>query len=191
LKEGTWDFQLYYDSGYALGNTYMNDTQWVSDIKITVKYVDGKYDLTVNSSVGKFHYYGDIEGLVIPENTGGEAGDAKELNIASLAVAYNQPGEREILFTSTDGVIVVVDFKGFDNVVPGQPLVARTYSSDDYTIDEAMSIYGYGNADIQSTMSYVKCVVTDNGAGSYTYDCEFTAKGNDYTFKYTSSENNY
>ena len=72
LNEGTWDFQLYYSSGFALGNTYMNGTQWVSDIKITVAYVDGKYDLTVNSSVGKYHYYGDIEGLVVPGYEGGD-----------------------------------------------------------------------------------------------------------------------
>ncbi len=94
LNEGVWDFQLYYDSGYALGNTYMNGTTWVSDIKITVAYVDGKYDLTVNSSVGKYHYYGDIEGLVVPGYEGGdEPGDEPEeplfLTFTSGAADYS------------------------------------------------------------------------------------------------------
>ena len=66
LEEGIWDYNRAYNDGFALGNTYINDITWVSDIKITVAYVDGKYDLTVNTSKGKFHYYGDIEGLVVP-----------------------------------------------------------------------------------------------------------------------------
>ncbi len=117
LNEGTWDFQLYYDSGFALGNTYMNGTQWVSDIKITVAYVDGKYDLTVNSSVGKFHYYGDIEGLVVPgaeepENPGeGEGDELPFYNFVSAEVCWwSNWADFQILFTDANGIALTCNF---------------------------------------------------------------------------------
>ena len=317
LNEGTWDFQFYYDSGYALGNTYMNGTQWVSDIKITVAYVEGKYDLTVNSSVGKFHYYGDIEGLIVPGyeseepaepalveftsvavaaadsnlnyhnltftdgtytaviklatrgtaeyvaglyDQNGSFGDASTLYIGGYAtdntwngaecwpvtmevidngdgtatfnldyteypsavehhgtytgvlegltlvereepeqpsgvitveiinatVGYDEPGEKEMQFWHSATNAHVIDFKGMDNCVPGQPLVAGYYSSAEYTIDEDYSIFDYGTTN--GVMSSVECTVTDNGNGSLTYDAKFVYNGQQYAFVYTSPE---
>lgn len=115
LNEGLWDFQLYYDSGYALGNTYMNGTTWVNDIKITVAYVDGKYDLTVNSSVGKYHYYGDIEGLVVPGYEGGDdSGDEPEMPNFTFTAAtvcwWSNWADFQILFSNEDGIELTCNF---------------------------------------------------------------------------------
>ncbi len=115
LNEGVWDYQLYYSSGYALGNTYMNGTTWVSDIKITVAYVDGKYDLTVNSSVGKYHYYGDIEGLVVPGSEGGDdSGDEPEMPNFTFTAAtvcwWSNWADFQILFSNEDGIELTCNF---------------------------------------------------------------------------------
>jgi hypothetical protein len=183
LKEGTWDFQLYYDSGYALGNTYMNDTQWVSDIKITVKYVDGKYDLTVNSSVGKFHYYGDIEGLVVPENTGGEAGDANTLEITFAShTAYGEL-ECEVMFWQAGNVAAVIDFTGA-NVNNGD-LLDGTYSSADNTIDAGYCKHNYGSDN--ASVSEATAVVTNNADGTTTFDVTYVSGGVKYAFTYTGT----
>lgn len=120
LNEGLWDFQLYYDSGYALGNTYINGTTWVDQITILVKYVDGKYDLTVNTSKGKFHYYGDIEGLIVPgyepENPGegeGEDEDDELPNFTFTAATvcwWSNWADFQILFTDANGVELTCNF---------------------------------------------------------------------------------
>ncbi len=113
LNEGLWDFQLYYDSGYALGNTYMNGTTWVSDIKITVAYVDGKYDLTVNSSVGKYHYRGDIEGLVVPGYEGGEDPVEPQPELPAEVVATSASAR----FSASHTYGTIVDFQLTDDFV--------------------------------------------------------------------------
>ena len=318
LNEGTYDYQNWYDSGFALGNTYKNETQWVGDIKITVKYVDGKYDLTVNSSVGKYHYYGDIEGLVVPgaeepeepavptfvELTSATAvhaasnyiggtgydltftdgtttivfqvqtldktylregswndteynwsdegyinsatwtgvetawpyamqvavvdgaydisleivdyyaegqptltahyagqiegftlpvaeepepevpGDAINVEILNVTTGYDQPGEKELQFWYSTTNAHVFDFKGFDACVPGQPVAAGFYSTENGGLDGTYCIFDYGTTN--GSMSYAECTVTDNGSGSLTYDAKFTHNGQDYTFSYTS-----
>ena len=114
LNEGVWDFQLYYDSGYALGNTYVNGTQWVSDIKITVAYVEGKYDLVVRSTVGKYHYYGDIEGLVVPGYEGGdEPGEEPQPELPAEVVATSASAR----FSADHTYGTVVDFQLTDDFV--------------------------------------------------------------------------
>ncbi len=113
LNEGVWDFQLYYDSGYALGNTYMNGTTWVSDIKITVAYVDGKYDLVVRSTVGKFHYYGDIEGLVVPGYEPEEPEQPAEPELPAEVVATSASAR----FSANHTYGTIVDFQLTDDFV--------------------------------------------------------------------------
>ena len=315
LEEGLWDFNRYYSDGFALGNTYIDNTTWVDSITILVKYVDGKYDLTVNTSKGKFHYYGDIEGLIVPGyepeepaepalveftsvavaavdsnlnyhnltftdgtytaiiklctrgtteycaglyDQNGSFGDASTLYIGGYATdntwngaecwpvtmevidngdgtatfnldyaeypsavehhgtytgvlegltlvereepeqpggvityeiinvttGYDQPGEKEVQFWYSATNAHVIDFKGMDNCVPGQPLKAGYYSSAEGTIDEGYSIFDYGTTN--GVMSSVECTVTDNGSGSLTYDAKFVYNGQEYAFVYTS-----
>ena len=74
LNAGTWDFQNYYDSGFALGNPYYNG-EFAGSITMVVKHVDGQYDLTVTIPQGIYTYVGDIEGMIVPvAEDGGEDG---------------------------------------------------------------------------------------------------------------------
>ena len=317
LNEGTYDYNNYYSSGFAIGNTYIDNTTWVGQITITVKYVDGKYDLTVNSSAGKFHYYGDIEGLIVPgyepeepavpsfvELTSASAvhaasnyiggtgydltftdgtttivfqvqtldktylregswndteytwsdegyinsatwtgvetawpyamqvavvdgaydisleivdyyaegqptltahyagqiegftlpvaeepepevpGDAINVEILNVTTGYDQAGEKELQFWYSATNAHVLDFKGFNACVPGQPVAAGYYSTENGGLDGTYCIFDYGTTN--GKMSYAECTVTDNGSGSLTYDAKFTYNGQDYTFSYTS-----
>ena len=107
LNEGTWSYDFYYSSGFALGNTYMNDTTWVSSINMDVAYTEaGQYNLKLVTSHGVFAYEGAIEGLVVPGFEGGEEpGEDPE-----------EPVEPEDLFlTFTSGAAeVYYDFADFN-----------------------------------------------------------------------------
>lgn len=189
------------------------DPHYISQVKLNgelatitacnVAYENDVYTVTmsvfeyVNYTIIEYTYTGAIEGLIAPEACDcltpeepeqPEEGGATQLEIAKLEVTYNQPGEREILFTTTGNVMIKIDFKGMDNVVVGSPLVARTYSSSDYTIDADYSVYDYGN--LNAVMSFVECVVSYDDAGVCTYNTKFTANGADYEFVFSSSTAN-
>ena len=111
LNEGVWDYQNYYSSGFALGNTYMNNTTWVDSIQITVAYTEaGQYNLKVVTSKGVFAYEGAIEGLIVPGFQGGEDPEDPE-----------QPVEPEDLFlTFTSGAAdVYYDYSDFNVLLYG------------------------------------------------------------------------
>ena len=102
LNEGVWDYQNYYASGFALGNTYMNNTTWVDSIQMTVAYTEaGQYNLKVVTSKGVFAYEGAIEGLIVP---GFEGGDEPE-------EPGEEPGEEpeNLYLTFTSGAADVYD----------------------------------------------------------------------------------
>ena len=107
LNEGVWDFQNYYSSGFALGNTYMNNTTWVDSIQMTVAYTEaGQYNLKVVTSKGVFAYEGAIEGLIVP---GFEGGD--------------EPGDEELFLTFTSGAAdVFYDYTDFNVMLYGEGL---------------------------------------------------------------------
>ena len=107
LNEGVWDYQNYYSSGFALGNTYMNNTTWVDSIQITVAYTEaGQYNLKVVTSKGVFAYEGAIEGLIVP---GFEGGD--------------EPGDEELFLTFTSGAAEVYDsYNDFNVYLYGEGL---------------------------------------------------------------------
>ena len=113
LNEGVWDYQNYYSSGFALGNTYMNDTTWVDSIQITVAYTEaGQYNLKVVTSKGVFAYEGAIEGLIVPGFEGGEEpGEGEE------------PGDEELFLTFTSGAADVYDgWNDFNVMLYGEGL---------------------------------------------------------------------
>ena len=113
LNEGVWDYQNYYSSGFALGNTYMNNTTWVDSIQITVAYTEaGQYNLKVVTSKGVFAYEGAIEGLIVPGFEGGdEPGEGEE------------PGDEELFLTFTSGAAdVFYDFTDFNLMLYGEGL---------------------------------------------------------------------
>ena len=113
LNEGVWDFQNYYSSGFALGNTYMNNTTWVDSIQMTVAYTEaGQYNLKVVTSKGVFAYEGDIEGLIVPGFEGGEEpGEGEE------------PGDEELFLTFTSGAAdVFYDYTDFNVMLYGEGL---------------------------------------------------------------------
>ena len=113
LNEGVWDYQNYYSSGFALGNTYMNNTTWVDSIQMTVAYTAaGQYNLKVVTSKGVFAYEGDIEGLIVPGFEGGdEPGEGEE------------PGDEELFLTFTSGAAdVFYDFTDFNLMLYGEGL---------------------------------------------------------------------
>ena len=94
LNEGTWDYQNYYSSGFALGNTYMNNTTWVSSISMEVAYTEaGEYSLKLVTSHGVFAYEGAIEGLVVP--------------------GFEEPALSAITFTSAE--VLEQDFMGWND----------------------------------------------------------------------------
>ena len=113
LNEGVWDYQNYYSSGFALGNTYMNNTTWVDSIQITVAYTEaGQYNLKVVTSKGVFAYEGAIEGLIVPGFEGGdEPGEGEE------------PGDEELFLTFTSGAAEVYDsYNDFNVYLYGEGL---------------------------------------------------------------------
>ncbi|MBR5201576.1 MAG: hypothetical protein IKW31_07490 [Alistipes sp.] len=109
LNEGVWDYQNYYSSGFALGNTYMNNTTWVDSIQMTVAYTEaGQYNLKVVTSKGVFAYEGAIEGLIVP---GFEDGEEPE-----------EPGEEpeNLYLTFTSGAAeVYYDYSDFNVLLYG------------------------------------------------------------------------
>ena len=113
LNEGTWSYDYYYSSGFALGNTYMNNTTWVSSINMDVAYTAaGQYSLKLVTSHGVFAYEGDIEGLIVPGFEGGdEPGEGEE------------PGDEELFLTFTSGAAdVIYDFTDFNLMLYGEGL---------------------------------------------------------------------
>ncbi len=173
LNEGVWDYQLYYSSGYALGNTYMNGTTWVSDIKITVAYVEGKYDLTVNSSVGKFHYYGDIEGLIVPGYEPEQPAEPALVEFTSVAVEAVDSNLNYHNLTFTDGTytaIIKLCTRGTTEYVAG------LYDQNG-SFGDASTLYIGGYA-ADNTWNGAECwpvtmEVIDNGDGTATFNLDY------------------
>lgn len=174
LNEGLWDFQLYYDSGYALGNTYMNGTTWVSNITILVKYVDGKYDLTVNSSVGKYHYYGDIEGLIVPGYEPEQPAEPEVVEFTSVAVAAVDSNLNYHNLTFTDGTytaVIKLCTRGTTEYVAG------LYDQNG-SFGDASTLYIGGYAS-DNTWNGAECwpvtmEVIDNGDGTATFNLAYS-----------------
>ena len=113
LNEGTWDYQNYYSSGFALGNTYMNETTWVSSIVMDVAYTEaGQYKLKLNTSHGVFAYEGAIEGLVVPGFEGGDEPEEPE-----------EPGDEVLNLTFTSAAAeLFYDWTDFNLKLYGEGL---------------------------------------------------------------------
>lgn len=181
LEEGLWDFNRYYSDGFALGNTYVNGTTWVGNITVLVAYVDGKYDLTVNSSVGKYHYYGDIEGLVVPGYEGGEDPEEPEqpaepevVEFTSVAVAAVDSNLNYHNLTFTDGTytaVIKLCTRGTTEYVAG------LYDQNG-SFGDASTLYIGGYA-TDNTWNGAECwpvtmEVVDNGDGTATFNLAYS-----------------
>ena len=120
LNEGVWDYQNYYSSGFALGNTYMNNTTWVDSIQITVAYTEaGQYNLKVVTSKGVFAYEGAIEGLVVPGFGGGDEPVEQSFNFTSAATTATSFSDFELFFYG-ENLEMCLDLIGVcsDNTIP-------------------------------------------------------------------------
>ena len=114
LNEGTWSYDYYYSSGFALGNTYMNNTTWVSSINMDVAYTAaGQYSLKLVTSHGVFAYEGAIEGLVVPGFEGGDEPVEPE----------PEPEPENLFLTFTSGAAdVFYDYTDFNVMLYGEGL---------------------------------------------------------------------
>ena len=167
-----------------------------------VAYENDAYTVTMsvfeytNYTTTEYTYTGAIEGLIAPEacdcltpeepeQPEGGDGDVTNVTIQKLTVGYDQPGEKEMQFWYSATNAHVIDFKGFDDCKPGQPLAPGYYSSAAYTIDDSYCIYDYGTTN--GKMTDIECEVTLNDDGTYTYDAKFTYNGQKFAFVYTGA----
>ena len=200
LHLGAWQTDAWQDPHYISQVKY--NGEMATATACNVAYENDAYTVTMsvfeytNYATLEYTYTGAIEGLNAPEacdcldpkepeNPEGGEGDVINVTIQNLTVGYDQPGEKEMQFWYSATNAHVIDLKGMDNCQPGQPPVARTYSSADYTIDIDYSIFDYGTTN--GKMSEAEVVVTDNGDGTYTYDAKFTYNGQKYAFVYTGA----
>jgi hypothetical protein len=196
LREGSWNDTEYNwsDEGYINSATWTGvETAWPYAMQVAV--VDGAYDISLEivdyyaegQPTLTAHYAGQIEGFTLPVAEEPEPevpGDAINVEIINVTTGYDQAGEKELQFWYSATNAHVLDFKGMDNCVPGQPVKAGYYSTENGGLDGTYCIFDYGTTN--GSMSYAECTVTDNGSGSLTYDAKFTSNGQDYTFSYTS-----
>lgn len=173
LNEGTYDYQNYYSSGFALGNTYMNGTQWVSDIKITVKYDGSNYDLTVNSSVGKFHYNGAIEGLIVPGYEPEQPAEPALVEFTSVAVEAVDSNLNYHNLTFTDGTYTAI----IKLCTRGTTEYCAGLYDQNGSFGDANTLYIGGYA-TDNTWNGAECwpvtmEVVDNGDGTVTFNLDY------------------
>ena len=198
LHLGAWQADSWQEPHYISQVKY--NGEYAAITACNVAYENDAYVVAMsvfeytNYETLNYTFTGAIEGLNAPEACdclkepeqpeGGE-GDVINVTIQNLTVGYDQPGEKEMQFWYSATNAHVIDFKGFDNCNPGQPLAAGTYSSAAYTIDADYSIFDYGTTN--GPMSDIEVVVTDNGDGTYTYDAKFSHNGQKYAFVYTGA----
>ncbi|MBO5901743.1 MAG: hypothetical protein J6Q36_04940 [Alistipes sp.] len=198
LHLGNWQTDSWQEPHYISQVKYNGELATIT--ACNVAYENDAYVVTfsvfeyTNYATLNYTFTGAIEGLNAPEACdclkepetpeGGE-GDVINVTIQNLTVGYDQPGEKEMQFWYSATNAHVIDFKGFSNCNPGQPLAAGTYSSAAYTIDDSYCIFDYGTTN--GSMTDIEVVVTDNGDGTYTYDAKFTHNGQKYAFVYTGA----
>ena len=173
LEEGLWDFNRYYSDGFALGNTYIDNTTWVDQITILVKYVDGKYDLTVNTSKGKFHYYGDIEGLIVPGYEPEQPAEPALVEFTSVAVAAVDSNLNYHNLTFTDGTYTAV----IKLCTRGTTEYCAGLYDQNGSFGDANTLYIGGYA-TDNTWNGAECwpvtmEVVDNGDGTVTFNLDY------------------
>ena len=176
LEEGLWDFNRYYSDGFALGNTYVNGTTWVGNITVLVAYVDGKYDLTVNSSVGKYHYNGAIEGLVVPgaeEPEPEEPAEPALVEFTSVAVAAVDSNLNYHNLTFTDGTYTAI----IKLCTRGTAEYCAGLYDQNGSFGDANTLYIGGYA-TDNTWNGAECwpvtmEVIDNGDGTATFNLDY------------------
>ena len=200
LHLGNWQTDKWQEPHYISQVKY--NGEYAAITACNVAYENDAYVVTLsvfeytNYETLNYTFTGAIEGLNAPEacdcldpkepeNPEGGEGDVINVTIQNLTVGYDQPGEKELQFWYSATNAHVIDFKGFDNCNPGQPVAAGTYSSEDYTIDANYCIFDYGTTN--GAMSDIVVVVTDNGDGTYTYDAKFSHSGKKYAFVYTGA----
>ena len=198
LHLGAWQADNWQDPHYISQVKY--NGEYAAITACNVAYENDAYTVTMsvfeytNYTTIEYTYTGAIEGLIAPEACDcltpeepeqPEAGDVTNVTIQNLSVGYDQAGEKELQFWYSATNAHVIDFKGFDNCQPGQPLAPGYYSSAAYTIDDSYCIYDYGTTN--GKMTDIECEVTLNDDGTYTYDAKFTYNGQKFAFVYTGA----
>lgn len=173
LNEGTYDYQNYYSSGFALGNTYMNETTWVDSITITVKYDGGNYDLTVNTSKGKFHYNGAIEGLIVPGYEPEQPAEPALVEFTSVAVEAVDSNLNYHNLTFTDGTYTAI----IKLCTRGTTEYCAGLYDQNGSFGDANTLY-IGGYETDNTWNGANCwpvtmEVIDNGDGTATFNLDY------------------
>ena len=173
LEEGLWDFNRYYSDGFALGNTYIDNTTWVDQITILVKYDGGNYDLTVNTSKGKFHYNGAIEGLVVPGYEPEEPAEPALVEFTSVAVAAADSNLNYHNLTFTDGTYTAI----IKLCTRGTTEYCAGLYDQNGSFGDANTLYIGGYA-TDNTWNGAECwpvtmEVVDNGDGTATFNLDY------------------
>lgn len=173
LEEGLWDFNRYYSDGFALGNTYIDNTTWVDQITILVKYVDGNYDLTVNTSKGKFHYNGAIEGLIVPGYEPEQPAEPALVEFTSVAVAAADSNLNYHNLTFTDGTYTAI----IKLCTRGTAEYCAGLYDQNGSFGDANTLYIGGYA-TDNTWNGAECwpvtmEVVDNGDGTATFNLDY------------------
>lgn len=190
LQAGTWDFNNYFSSGYAIGNVYYNGDTWVDTCIVEVAHVDGAYSLVFTTSKGGYTYNGQIEGLVVPEATGGDEGEeTSEMEIFQLSGATGA-GWSDLIFHYYDSTLgantgVQVSFNvGATNSI----IAAGEYSLLNGLLYEAYTYWGYGlpSSDQEHFSDLtVNVTVSEDGANNTFVVSGKTNKGRNVAFTYT------
>lgn len=168
LNAGIWDFSNWYSTGFALGNSYYNDT-FISAISMEVAHVDGQYSIVITIPQGVFTYTGAIEGFIVPEPVVLPNTENLTLSLANYA-AYS--GYCDIAFADAEGKNALV--LSFNDC----PLVDCTYtvetSSGTSTAPGTMYLngcyveYDGYQAGTSATLKSGSVEVKANGDGTYT-----------------------
>lgn len=173
LEEGLWDFNRYYSDGFALGNTYIDNTTWVDQITILVKYDGGNYDLTVNTSKGKFHYNGAIEGLIVPGYEPEQPAEPALVEFTSVAVAAADSNLNYHNLTFTDGTYTAI----IKLCTRGTTEYCAGLYDQNGSFGDANTLYIGGYA-TDNTWNGAECwpvtmEVVDNGDGTVTFNLDY------------------
>ena len=173
LEEGLWDFNRYYSDGFALGNTYIDNTTWVDQITILVKYDGGNYDLTVNTSKGKFHYNGAIEGLIVPGYEPEQPAEPALVEFTSVAVEAVDSNLNYHNLTFTDGTYTAI----IKLCTRGTTEYCAGLYDQNGSFGDANTLYIGGYA-TDNTWNGAECwpvtmEVVDNGDGTVTFNLDY------------------
>ena len=175
LNVGTWNFDNWFSSGFAISNCYWNgyeDADWAGACNVEVAVVDGAYDLVITTDKsGEYTFNGQIEGLVLP-GEGGE--DGSIVFTSSLLEASNGFGDFYINLYDDAGLQVRLNFYNCQaadkNFLPEGTYNVQTGGGGIYY--DASATYTYAAKDGEKTAILEGAVVVSESNGAYKFEVD-------------------